>query len=69
VVAVSAIPDPGATFLGFYGALNGGATPQSLVMTGPKTITGSFNTAPNVAVTTVPPGQTVTVDGGYSVLA
>lgn len=43
---VAAIPNPGFLFTGFSGALAGFTTPQTVGITGPKTVTGSFTATP-----------------------
>ncbi|MCC6390811.1 MAG: hypothetical protein IT167_09415, partial [Bryobacterales bacterium] len=50
---------------GFTGALSGTATPQSLTMTGPLTVTAQFgaNGTTPITVTSLPAGLVVSVDG------
>ncbi len=43
---VTATPNPGFLFAGFSGALSGFATPQTLTMNAPQTVTGSFAATP-----------------------
>ena len=42
----AAIPNPGFLFTGFSGALTGFATPPTLLMNGPKSVTGGFSPTP-----------------------
>jgi hypothetical protein len=46
-VTVTAVPDAGAAFTGFSGALAGTANPQPLLMDGDKSVTASFARAPS----------------------
>ncbi len=47
IVAVSANPYSGYSFTGFSGALTGTTTPQNLTMSGPESVTASFNGSTN----------------------
>jgi hypothetical protein len=64
-VTVSAVAASGYYFAGFTGALSGTATPQSLTMTGPLTVTAQFgaNGTTPITVTSLPAGLVVSVDG------
>ncbi len=64
-VTVSAAAASGYYFAGFTGALSGTATPQSLTMTGPLTVTAQFaaNGTTPITVTSLPAGLVVSVDG------
>ena len=43
---IDAFPQPGLVFTGYTGAASGVATPQSLVVNGPETVTGFFSAIP-----------------------
>ncbi len=47
---VAALPNAGYLFTGFGGDLGGSATPQTLWMNGPKSVTGSFIPMPGAAM-------------------
>lgn len=46
IAAVAAIPNPGFVFTGFSGGLSGVLSPQTILMSGPKTVNGNFATTP-----------------------
>ena len=56
-VTVTATPHADAAFVGFAGDLSGTASPQPLVMDANRSVTGSFATLYDVAVTTTGPGS------------
>jgi len=65
VVDVTAVPNPGAGFTGFSGALSGTANPQPLTMDGDKAVAASFATLLGLTVTTSGPGSvTLSPPGG-----
>jgi hypothetical protein len=64
-VSVTAVPDSGAGFTGFSGALSGTANPQSLQMNGDKAITAAFAALVSLGVSTSGPGSvTLSPPGG-----
>ncbi len=64
-VELVAEPDTanGFRFIGWTGDLTGKATPDTLVMDGPKSVTASFGRLKQVVVATVPESLTVSIDG------
>ncbi|MFN0166441.1 MAG: BACON domain-containing protein [Bryobacteraceae bacterium] len=53
--------DPAAQFLNWNGDLSGSTNPQTIVMSGPKSVTANFGSG--VTITTSPPGLQIVVDG------
>jgi subtilisin family serine protease len=60
-VQLTASAAAGFQFANFSGNLSGGANPQSVVMSAPRSVTANFNVQTTVA--TNPPGLAITVDG------
>ena len=56
-VTLTAVPDAGAAFTGWSGALGGVTNPQILVMDADKSVTASFATLVSLDVTTSGPGS------------
>lgn len=55
--AVAAIPNAGFIFTSFSGGLTGGASPQTVTMDGPKSVTGNFTTTPPATLSGVVTGK------------
>ncbi len=62
-VQVTASPNSGFQFGTFSGDLSGAANPQTVVLSAPRSVTGSFTALTGVVVGTNPPGLGFTVDG------
>ncbi|MCC6344443.1 MAG: Ig-like domain repeat protein [Bryobacterales bacterium] len=64
-VELRATPATGYYFAGWSGALTGMASPQTLVMNGPRIVSAAFAATPVTAITITSnaPGSTITVDG------
>jgi hypothetical protein len=56
-VTVTATPDPDAAFLGWSGDLSSGASPETLVVDGDKSITAAFATLYDVGSSVTGPGS------------
>jgi hypothetical protein len=56
-VTVTATPDPDTVFLGWSGAVAGNTNPESILVDGDKSVTGSFATLYDVAFSSTGPGS------------
>ncbi len=64
-VQITATANPGYTFAGFSGSLQGTTTPQNLLMFAPRNVTAAFVQGPvTVTIDSQATGLPVTVDGG-----
>jgi hypothetical protein len=63
VVAVNASANAAYQFTGFAGALTGVATPQSVTMTGPFSVSAAFVAVPTFTLSTTAAGLSLAVDG------
>jgi len=62
IVTVSAVPEPGAAFVGFGGSLSGTESPQLLTVDGDESVTASFSSTFYTLTATANPGGSVSPD-------
>jgi uncharacterized repeat protein (TIGR02543 family) len=62
-VQMTAVVNPGYTFIGWTGALTGVTNPQSISMLSARSVTATFSANTGITVATNPPGVSFTVDG------